>query len=537
MKPYNRYLAFDERGFFENLRRGDLVRGGEPLIEAASGGFFGVASHCRLRVDLRVVDSHRLDGGKRRLFVIGKQRNGALCYRDASGAWHCASYQNLYGYLPRLRRDGNGRRCGIGGEDYDFGFVYSFDGRTYRVCHGNFANGIEDGKGMIKKQAGARKGRYWGAVIAALLCLALGMAPVSAQGTEAYGEMPEDYGAILEELPEDVRDRLPEGIESEDAETVGEAVQAMTDGTYLLDVLTDLAGVELGQAARLFAKLLGLLLLAALLSRVCGSLGSDALSGTMRFCSTTAIFSAIIYVQFEHLQHVQTFFERLSSLMEAMIPVAGAVWAMGGNVSTASAGTSGLYVFLAVCERLCAETVMPICCFCTALALCNTLSPDMGLKGLSGSVKKIYTFSLGLIMTLLVASLGSQTTLTAAADSMTARTAKMVSSTVIPTVGGSVGETLRTVGAGVQYLKGVVGIGGIAFLLLLTLPVLLSLLMTRLAFLLCGGIAELLGCDSESRLLGELGNIYGCMIAVVAMTSVMFILALVIFVKTVVAAM
>ena len=379
-----------------------------------------------------------------------------------------------------------------------------------------------------------RAWRLWGA---ALLTVLLMMAfPVSARAVGAYGEMPEGYDAMIESLPEELRDRLPDGVDAEDAEAVGEAVRTMTDGAFLLEWVSDWMGVELGQALRLFAKLLGLLLLAALLGRLCGSLGSEALVGAVRFCGTTAIFSAIVYVQLEHLRGAQVYFERIGSLMGSMIPVAGAVWAMGGNVTTASAGTAGLYGFLSVCEGLCAETVIPVCCICTVLALWNTLSPEMGLRGLSASIKRIYTFSLGLIMTLLVASLGSQTTLTAAADSVTARTAKMVSATVIPTVGGSVGETLRTVGAGVQYLKGVVGIGGVGLLLLLTLPTFLSLLMTRLVFLLCGGIAEMLGCDAESRLLGELGSAYGCVIAVVSMTSVMFILGLVIFVKSVVAA-
>ena len=111
----------------------------------------------------------------------------------------------------------------------------------------------------------------------------------------------------------------------------------------------------------------------------------------------------------------------------------------------------------------------------------------------------------------------------------------MASAAAIPIVGGSVGDTLRTVAAGVQYLKGVVGIGGIFLILLLVLPVLLSLLMTRLAFLLGGGVADILGCDAEGRLLGELGNVYGCMLAVVSMSAVMFILALVIFVRTTIA--
>ena len=379
-----------------------------------------------------------------------------------------------------------------------------------------------------------RKG-FWLFWIAVLVLVGVGTVGVLAADTGQYGQMPEGYGAIADELPDSVRDRLPEGVDSESVEEAGEAISEMTDSRYLLTLLADLTGIEMVGALRLFAKLLGLLLLSAVFSALRSSLGSDALSGAVRFCSTAAIFAAMIYVQLDHLRHVQVFLERLSSLMNAMIPVTGAVWAMGGNVSTAAVGSAGMYTFLAVCENLCAKTVMPVCGFCTALALCNTLSPELGLRGFAGAVKKIYTFVLGLIMTVLVASLASQTALASAADSTAARTARMVSSTVIPVVGGAVGDTLRTVGAGVQYLKSVVGIGGIVFLFLLMLPTLISLLLTRLVFLLCGGIADLLGCESESRLLGEMGSVYGCMIAVVSMTSVMLILALVLFVRTVVA--
>ncbi len=360
--------------------------------------------------------------------------------------------------------------------------------------------------------------------------------PVSAEETDSLQTLPEGYSDLSALLPEETEHLLPDGIASENPEEVGEAVEEMSSPAYLFQRLGDLLKTELGSSLRLFATLCGLLLLAAVLGAVRNSLCSEALGGILRFCTTTAIFSAIISIQMTHLERVSAYFENLSTLMNAMIPITGTVWAMGGNVTTASAGTTTLYLFLTVCENLCAKTVLPMACFCTAMALCNTLSPDMGVRGLSSAVKKIYTFSLGLIMTILVSSLQAQTTLTAAADSTAARAGKTVLATVIPVVGGSVGDTLRTVASGVGYLKSVVGIGGILFVFLLVLPVLLSLIMTRLAFLLAGGVADMLGCDGESKLLGELGGIYGCVIAVVSMSAVMFILGLNIFVKTVVAA-
>ena len=194
-----------------------------------------------------------------------------------------------------------------------------------------------------------------------------------------------------------------------------------------------------------------------------------------------------------------------------------------------------MYAFLTVTQRLVGQTVVPVCAFCMAAALCQAIGGDTSLRGITSAIRKTYTFTLGLIMTVLLASLSASTTLATAADSLAARTAKLVSSSVIPTVGGAVGETLRTVAASVGVLKSVVGIGGILLVALLVLPTFLSLLATRLVFLLAGGLAEMLGCEKEARLLGELGSVFGCLLSVVSMSGVMFILGLTIFVKSTVA--
>lgn len=347
--------------------------------------------------------------------------------------------------------------------------------------------------------------------------------------------LPEGFWDAAEEISGQEGVTLPEGLDSKDPEEVGEAIQGMTDPRSLLETVLAIFRSQWGSALRLLATLCGLLILSSVFGTVRSSLGSEGTATVFRFCSTAAILAAILAVQIGHLESVRDFLGRLSDLMGAMIPVLGSLWAMGGNVTTAAAGTGTLYVFLTVTERLCAATVIPVCGFCSSLALCSALSPQVGVKGLSGAVKKIYTFSLGLVMTILLFSLSSQTALTAAADSVTARAARTVSSTVIPIVGGAVGDTLRVLGSSVQYMKSIVGLGGILFLFLLLLPCLVSLLLCRLAILLATGVAELLGCDVEGRLLGDLGGIYAVLIAVVSMCSVMFMLALTLFVRTAVA--
>ncbi|MBE6667409.1 MAG: hypothetical protein E7607_03760 [Ruminococcaceae bacterium] len=347
--------------------------------------------------------------------------------------------------------------------------------------------------------------------------------------------MPEGYGDIADGISEWGGDKLPEGIYSDSPDKVGDAVKEMSSGKFWLKEIMVEIKTRFSFGAALFAKLCGLLILASIFGALSRSLSSESMAGAVRFCTTTAIFASIIYIQAEHFQKVELFFQRLIGIMGAMIPITGTVWAMGGNVSTATVGTSALYVFLNVCELIFAKSLVPVCCLFTALALCNTLSPEMGMRGLTGALKKTYGFFIALVMTVLTASLSAQTTLSAAADSTGARAARLVSSNIIPMVGASVGETLRTLATSVQYLKSIVGIGGVIFILLLFVPVLIELLLTRLVFLLSSGVAEMLGCETEGRFLSEIGGVYGMLIAVVSMSSVMFMLALTIFSKTAVA--
>ncbi len=367
------------------------------------------------------------------------------------------------------------------------------------------------------------------------LCFAATLAVALSPKAFCAPSLPEGFASLADSLPEDVRDDLPDSLFSEELLETGEGLSELTSPENIFSLVSKLLRSELLSSVTLFAYICGLLLIASVFHALQRSLASDTLGTAVRFCTSTAIFASIIHSEWRHLEAVGLFFDRLLALMTAMLPITGTVWAMGGNVSTATVGTSSLYAFINACEGICAKSVIPICCIFTALALCNTLAPEMGLRGLSGALKKIYTFFLGIVMTVLMASLSAQTTLSAAADSTAARTVRLVSANVIPVVGGSVGDALRTVATGVQYMKSIVGVWGISLIVLLLLPVLLSLIMARLVFLLCSGVADILGCETEGRLLSELGGVYAIMVAVVAMSGVMFIFALTIFSKTVVA--
>lgn len=349
----------------------------------------------------------------------------------------------------------------------------------------------------------------------------------------------EDISGKLAEIAKDVSDRsgssLAEDAVGESVEESGRKLVELMKPQRIAEEILGITGRALPDAAALLAVVSGLVIISAVSSHIFDGMAGGALAKGFGFCSAAAIISAIVSAQYGQIDRVSGFFDRLTALMESMIPITGVVWAMGGNVSTASVGTAALYGLISVTQRLCADTALPVCYVMGMSAVCSGLSDGSMLGGFTGAVKKTYNFFVASVMTIFVFALGAQTTIAVSADTAAARSAKLLSSTVIPVVGGAVGDTLRTVAGSVQYIKSVVGVGGILFVLLLTLPTLVSLLLFRLVFLVTASMAQALGCGRESRLLSELGNIYGCLIGAVAICSVAFAVALGIFVKCAVA--
>ena len=367
---------------------------------------------------------------------------------------------------------------------------------------------------------------------AALIILALLFA-VTVTTYANEDEILNDFKNLIDEMPDDVKDRLPDDMENK--ESIEKGVLEFTQISYILNVIKEILGVEFASSSRLFAALVGLIAILGISGAAKNSFGDSAIPMAVRFAGVSAVMLTVVQTQYECLLKVKEYFEQLNGIMLGMIPITGTVWAMGGNVSTASVGSATMYVFLNISQLVFGNTVLPMAALGTCLAFCNGISPDMELKRVSGALRKTYLFLIGAVVTVFGAILSTQTMITAASDCATARTAKFISASVIPIVGGSVGDSLRTVASGIQYIKSILGVGGIAMIFLAVLPVLISLLLTRLALSLASGIAGFFGCGEIGGLLGELSEVYSSVVAAVAMTGVMFILTLFIFIKTAVA--
>ncbi len=370
-------------------------------------------------------------------------------------------------------------------------------------------------------------------LLVSFLVMILGTAVVSAREevTESLSmddeamTMPPGYTDISDRIPTDIAELLPDGLFSENVEDALEATEAMTDWQYLCHALMRAVGLRLDDAVKLLCTLIGLLLMAAILGRLRENIGGKT-GELFGICLRLVMFAIIVTQTAETVEAVQLFFSELTSLTGGMVPVMGALYAMGGNIGQAALNEELMMVFLSVLSYVSTTVTPPVCALCMVFSLMDAFGSRLTFAALAEQVKRWYTSLLGLCMFILTVSLSAQSVLVGRADSWGMRGVKYAVGNLLPIVGGSVAGTLGVVAEGVRMLRGVCGVSGVILVALLLLPTLVQLLLFRAMLRMAATIASLLGCDGEAHLITDMASLHGYLAAAVSICAIIFIVAL-----------
>ena len=343
---------------------------------------------------------------------------------------------------------------------------------------------------------------------------------VSAEGTQ----MPDGYRDFLDSLPSDTSDVLPEGIYSEDAGEVADAVKVMSGIEYLLSAVISCFGAGLSRILPHALTLLGVLLVGAVGSTLSAHLSGGA-AGAFDICSRLVVFASVGGVAVSVLMDVKEYFTQLCAGITAFIPLSSTLYAMGGNIGAASSSGAGLLCALGVTELLSGVVVVPMFCFCIALSFIGCISAEVGVGSLGASVKRIFLTALGFITAVLSLSLSSQTLISSKADNLAMKGARVFLGS-IPVTGGTVSSGLGTLVSGIELIRGAVGVGGIIIILILLLPVIVELWLIRGIYSTLGTVAGAFGMSQEGKLLSEVSELYGILEGVCLMCSLTFFVSM-----------
>lgn len=361
-------------------------------------------------------------------------------------------------------------------------------------------------------------------VFAAVFCL---FAVFFTVFSSADVETPEEYGDFVKNLPDELLERI-------DGDNIVKDAEKLLSWDFFLSAFGEDIKKQFDAALPFAATLLGLIIISAAFTAIKKSL-SPKTSEYLSFCLSAAIAASTVTTQIGVVSAVSYWIGDITKLTGAMLPVTLSLYIGGGNIQTAAVGNVGMSVFSSISQNLLGKTVIPVSWLLICLTIISSLTSGIELSGFINFIKKSYVTMLTFIMAIFCAILAAQNAIASGSDSVSLRAAKFVAGSAIPIVGGSVSESMRTLSSGISLLRKSFGGGGIVMILLLTLPVLLLLLLTKATFGFSSATAELLGCKKESKMLSDFGGIYGCLAAVVAACSIMFIFTLLLLMSSVTA--
>lgn len=337
---------------------------------------------------------------------------------------------------------------------------------------------------------------------------------------------PEDFDAdsIFDALPHELREYLPEGAESFDPELTRES---FTFG-FFANLILKLISAAINPAAKTFATLLGLTIIASVTGSLKGIFKSDGISSLFDFMSGLCIMLAMFSVTTGLFDSVSEYLTRLSVLVNAMLPVMTAMNVAGGNLGSAAVSANAMMLSLSFIQLLATSVMFPVLRICYGMSIASGLG-SLKLDGITKLIRGLLSWVLGIIATLIGCVMSFQNSIAARADSLAMRAVKFAASGAIPVVGSIAGDAVRTVAGSLTLVRTTVGWTGVILILLLTLPVIIEILLTRLGVVLAETAANIIGCERERGLLNEISGLLGFLAAVSVISGLMFIYALTLF--------
>ena len=215
----------------------------------------------------------------------------------------------------------------------------------------------------------------------------------------------------------------------------------------------------------------------------------------------------------------------ISKFMLAFVPIYAGIILAGGGAKTAGSFSGLLMGAAQIVSSVINTLVVPFLSIFLSLSFAGAIS-EMKLEGLLNGVKKAAVWTLTLGLTLFCGVLGIQTTVTAAGDNLSMKTARFMAGSFLPVVGGSVGEAMSTVGSCVGLLKGAVGAYSMVAVLAILLPIFFSLIGWRAVLFAGECVADIFGVEMVRGMLKSIGGAVTILIGLVIWTALLFIISL-----------
>lgn len=303
---------------------------------------------------------------------------------------------------------------------------------------------------------------------------------------------------------------LPAGWEEvlDEAPITAEDFKEMTLPDYLGIAARAVQG-QLKAPLRLFAKLCGILLLAALAQSLSAQKPGEELTAVLDTVVTLAVFSLCGNTLLDLLEVLRSAIESSRTYLVSFIPVFASALTACGQPGGAALYSGLFFTAATFIANLLCQVMFPLSKMFLAMDATACVGGGLDLSGLAAVLRKWSKWLLGFSATVFTALMTLQGTFTQSADTVALKTGKFLLGSSIPVVGRAVSDAMGGVLAGMKLLKGTAGFAVVAVVVALFAPVLIQCFLYGAVFAAGGMVATATGAGRSAKLFSGLADCVG----------------------------
>lgn len=214
-----------------------------------------------------------------------------------------------------------------------------------------------------------------------------------------------------------------------------------------------------------------------------------------------------------------------SKFMLVFLPILAGIIAASNNPLLALNYNSLTLYFAEAVSAFATNFLLPLEGMFFALVCISAVSDTMRIKNIAGLIKNTVTKALSLLATIFVAVLSIKGILAGAADTVVVKGAKLIVSSVVPVIGGSMSEAYGAVVNSLLLLKSSVGIFGILAIAAVNLPVIAELWLWSLSMMFSSVIADVFSLGSVASFYRDVSDVIKTFNVILIFSCVLFIIS------------
>ncbi len=223
--------------------------------------------------------------------------------------------------------------------------------------------------------------------------------------------------------------------------------------------------------------------------------------------------------------------ENMTGFIQMLIPLLITLMITTGSIVSANILEPVILFVINFISNIFQSIIVPVILVSTALSIISKISDKIKIERIPQMLKSSTVWVIGITLTIFVGILSLEGTLSSSVDGITAKATKAAVSNFIPVVGKILGDAVDTVIGCSTILKNAVGIVGLIVIIIICIAPIIKLAVITLTYQLTAAICEPIADDKIVKLLGEMGDTFKILLAILCSISVMLIIGITLVLK------